>query len=657
MSFNDNPLIFDHSYPIDVNSTLNRGLLFWFLSLPNLFGGRFAYDLTRNTSLPGVVRNCNWSTISKPNGFGSIAFNGSSGHVLWTANSSLSLLNNFTVSVWGYANAFANQGGLVSHTNTTSGWGLVPNGSNVLSFVRFNSGGFNYISVNANPPIRKWFNLVGLIRNGTRFIFLDGVQQTATDTNLPGVNTSEQLGLGRFYSATDAFYFNGYLDDVRIYNRALSNEEIKALADNSPEYIYKNLNTYNRQISTFTLSSIVTSFGILNSEYLQSIFGFSKISSDSNNDSISNSSTSVENLLNLIKSSEKNVDFLQNYSNNFHISVENLTTILNYGLLSAEILNVINNGNVFDSENNLTISINSGINIDYLNSLISSGFLSNDWLGSFTTSGSFGISWLQSIISNGLLNVEWSGGTQFVFKDNILSIENLQLVNSDRIKNIEYLATTITGNKFDSDFLGDIFNGFKPSLEWCINLYFGSKISTDYLNNVLQASVGNSGWNLNLDFGAGLVIANQLELINGVVTSEEFTKDIRSGSTPSLDFLNIFLDNGEFNVDWHGRLLISYQFCFDFLVSVFNGRHTALIWLQSLYDDGIVPVAWGGVEPSEESGNTNEGWILQQNPNNIILSQKPIAWVLSADGNLWIIKNGETSWTLSGKINDWILKK
>jgi hypothetical protein len=76
----------------------------------------------------------------------------------------------------------------------------------------------------------KWHYIAATYDGTTMRIYIDGVQtgtQTGFTGNLP--NLAGALHIGADYQATPANFFNGSIDDVRIYNRALSPTEIQNL--------------------------------------------------------------------------------------------------------------------------------------------------------------------------------------------------------------------------------------------------------------------------------------------------------------------------------------------------------------------------------------------------------------------------------------------
>jgi len=76
----------------------------------------------------------------------------------------------------------------------------------------------------------KWHHLVGRYDGVDMRVYVDGVQKGASESS-PGTIPVQagSVRVGADYQATPANFFNGSLDDVRIYNRALSVTEIQQL--------------------------------------------------------------------------------------------------------------------------------------------------------------------------------------------------------------------------------------------------------------------------------------------------------------------------------------------------------------------------------------------------------------------------------------------
>ena len=93
-------------------------------------------------------------------------------------------------------------------------------------------GGYQHAKYSqANPVLNRWYHIVGVRDGNIITIYVDGVAGATTDT--VGILTSEDVNtwsIGRLSDDPSYHrYFNGLIDEVRVYNRALSAEEIGEL--------------------------------------------------------------------------------------------------------------------------------------------------------------------------------------------------------------------------------------------------------------------------------------------------------------------------------------------------------------------------------------------------------------------------------------------
>ena len=81
-----------------------------------------------------------------------------------------------------------------------------------------------------DPFDGNWHFITGVRSSGTNALYVDGVQEGATFSNndAAGVGTTP-LVLG-YRDEGPTYFYSGAMDDVRIYNRALSPSEVTALA-------------------------------------------------------------------------------------------------------------------------------------------------------------------------------------------------------------------------------------------------------------------------------------------------------------------------------------------------------------------------------------------------------------------------------------------
>jgi hypothetical protein len=103
----------------------------------------------------------------------------------------------------------------------------------------FNTGASDAYGINPSGLANKWVHVTLVMYNGLYTgkskIYIDGVSQEMTQCygteRTGGAGTS--LNLGTMYPG-QSYYFGGSLDEVRLYNRALSSTEVKSLYNYAP---------------------------------------------------------------------------------------------------------------------------------------------------------------------------------------------------------------------------------------------------------------------------------------------------------------------------------------------------------------------------------------------------------------------------------------
>ena len=104
--------------------------------------------------------------------------------------------------------------------------------------------------------------------NGTSLVaYLDGVAGTPATNKGPMGNNSQRLLIGR---STTGYYWNGSVDEVQVYSRALSSQEIKALYNASAYQYYNNFTNLSSGNYNFTAYAI-DEIGNVNSTETRSI--------------------------------------------------------------------------------------------------------------------------------------------------------------------------------------------------------------------------------------------------------------------------------------------------------------------------------------------------------------------------------------------------
>ena len=191
-----------------------------------------ALDLTSNNN-HGTVNDATQGVPGVTGG--GYSFDGSNDFVSLTPGvlSAVSL-SDFTISTWVFRQATANDTFVGFISNSFTNFILIRNNSTFPNFrLRNNSG--NVLDLNSPPISTGVWTLVTATYNrtsGQAEIFYDGVlQDSQTFANTDIDVTGENPRIGSDGRGTD--FFNGRMDDLRIYSATLSPDEIQASFDAS----------------------------------------------------------------------------------------------------------------------------------------------------------------------------------------------------------------------------------------------------------------------------------------------------------------------------------------------------------------------------------------------------------------------------------------
>ncbi|GAA2989537.1 LamG domain-containing protein [Streptomyces flavovirens] len=95
----------------------------------------------------------------------------------------------------------------------------------------FSTPGAHRARLEVTPELGRWYHLVG-VRSGDRIkLYVDGAL-AATETAGSADVSSGPLSVGRAkWSGGNTDFWNGSVDQVRVYDKALTDQEVKALHD------------------------------------------------------------------------------------------------------------------------------------------------------------------------------------------------------------------------------------------------------------------------------------------------------------------------------------------------------------------------------------------------------------------------------------------
>ncbi|MEM6468653.1 MAG: LamG-like jellyroll fold domain-containing protein, partial [Planctomycetota bacterium] len=196
-------------------------------------GGSTIEDSTINDNDGSTVNSPVWSGDSAVGGF-SMDFSqdsGSNAYVSVSDDASIDISADFSVAFW-YNSSDSSSGirQLIGQYSVGDGFFIAKNSSNALQFVVDGDS-----SIVAHSYAGGWmadgnWHHVVATRSGDDFqLYVNGVGNTASTQTVGTVSTGEPLLIG----GTDSSDFEGLLDEVRIYSRALSSADVTALYNNT----------------------------------------------------------------------------------------------------------------------------------------------------------------------------------------------------------------------------------------------------------------------------------------------------------------------------------------------------------------------------------------------------------------------------------------
>ena len=132
-------------------------------------------------------------------------------------------IGDFTIEAYVYLNQAVAFTAIISSTSSSisnaNHWLLgMSNTSHMMSF-RINTSGNSSITSNFQQHYGKWTHVAVSRQSGVVRLFFDGVQKaSATDTSDLTGDTGNAVKIGQRYTNTDEYGWNGYMQDIRVYN-------------------------------------------------------------------------------------------------------------------------------------------------------------------------------------------------------------------------------------------------------------------------------------------------------------------------------------------------------------------------------------------------------------------------------------------------------
>lgn len=166
---------------------------------------------------------------------GALDFDGVDDYVDCGNNDSLDMTDELTISAWIKRPNFSTYGVIVGKTNgnsVTAGYGLFSYKEG-LEFT-FYSQGWQRTTPRVAVTANQWHHVAGTFNGNILYLYMDGEQRASLAYNGDITTAAGYPVQIAYWRSQNPHSFNGLIDEVRIYDVALSDAEIRELAVPEP---------------------------------------------------------------------------------------------------------------------------------------------------------------------------------------------------------------------------------------------------------------------------------------------------------------------------------------------------------------------------------------------------------------------------------------
>jgi glucose/arabinose dehydrogenase len=222
VTVSDGQLSTARSFTLTVNPATGTGLVASYNF--NEGSGTVLTDRSGNANT-GTIMGATWTTAGKYGG--ALTFNGSSNLVVVNASPSLNLTNAMTIEAWVYPTASQSKWRTIVQRerdayflHAGSNAALRPAGGGTLN------GAMTFAAATTAIPTNSWTHLAVTYDGAAVRLYVNGAQVASKAQTGPIQATTAPLRIGG--NVPYGEYFLGRIDEIRLYNRALSATELQA---------------------------------------------------------------------------------------------------------------------------------------------------------------------------------------------------------------------------------------------------------------------------------------------------------------------------------------------------------------------------------------------------------------------------------------------
>jgi len=218
---------------IDVNM-----VAYWHFNMEDINSTRWIKNATTNNIQCVLNNTIDYRSYGKFKG--ALDFEGDNDYIGCTSN--IITTTEFTVMAWAYmqgnGGGTSTQNMILSQRDADIGDNKVAVNLNAESgaggdatfTIRSSSGAAQSLTATAKPD-NEWHHYAGVVTSSNIYFYIDGVEVDSAVNNQSGNYTTgvdyRYFGRHRYINKAGAGYFNGMMDEIAVYNRGLTADEIK----------------------------------------------------------------------------------------------------------------------------------------------------------------------------------------------------------------------------------------------------------------------------------------------------------------------------------------------------------------------------------------------------------------------------------------------
>jgi len=160
-------------------------------------------------------------------------FDGVDDYISISDDDSLDITDEITIEVWVYASPPSNSAdrGIIGKGWDGGGEAYNMEWDHTSAGMHINFAN-NVLSAQNPPTTTGWHHMVGTYDGSVMKLYIDGCLDNSANNSFTFPNISSPVTIGAVGVGEEDDYFNGIMDEVRIYNRALSPTEVQILFKN-----------------------------------------------------------------------------------------------------------------------------------------------------------------------------------------------------------------------------------------------------------------------------------------------------------------------------------------------------------------------------------------------------------------------------------------